>query len=193
MDMMRTGIGSLVPVAAIAAAGLGAAPAFAIDYMNAEQARKLLFPAAAKWQDKSVTLDAAQLRSVADRAGMPARSAAWNLSNALDDKGGVIGTVVVDQVIGKFELITYAVGIDRSGAITGIEILSYRESHGSEVRLPAWRRQFAGKSLAQPIKAGEDIAIISGATMSCNHVTDGVRRIVALVAMLRDGGLLTAP
>jgi Na+-translocating ferredoxin:NAD+ oxidoreductase RnfG subunit len=191
--MNGQGFGALMPLAALAAASMGAAPAFAIDYMNAEQARKLFFPAAAKWQDKVVTLDAAQLRSVAERAGMPARSAAWSLSNALDDKGAVIGTVVVDQVIGKFELITYAVGLDRSGAIAGIEILSYRESHGSEIRLPAWRRQFAGKSLAQPIKAGEDIAIISGATLSCNHVTDGVRRIVALVAMLRDGGLLAAP
>jgi Na+-translocating ferredoxin:NAD+ oxidoreductase RnfG subunit len=190
--MNSQGFGALIPVAAIAAAGMGAAPAFAIDYMNAEQARKLLFPAAARWQDKGVTLDAAQLRSVSERAGLPARSAAWSLSNALDDKGALIGTVVIDQVIGKFELITYAVGLDRSGAIAGIEILSYRESHGSEIRLPAWRRQFAGKSLAQPIKTGEDIAIISGATLSCNHVTDGVRRIVALVAMLRDGGLLTA-
>jgi Na+-translocating ferredoxin:NAD+ oxidoreductase RnfG subunit len=166
------------------------APAFAVDYLNAEQARKLLFPLAAQWQDKNHALTAAQLQSVARLAGLPARSAAWALSHALDDKGKYLGSVVVDQVIGKFELITYAVGIDAKGALVSIEILSYRESHGSEIRLPAWRRQFAGKTLAQPIKAGDDIAIVSGATLSCNHVTDGVRRIAAVLAMLRDEGLL---
>ena len=166
------------------------APAFAVDYLNAEQARKLLFPSAAQWQDKSHALSALQLQSVAKLAGLPARSAAWTLSHALDDKGKYLGSVVVDHVIGKFELITYAVGIDAKGTLVGIEILSYRESHGSEIRLPAWRRQFAGKTLAQPIKTGDDIAIVSGATLSCTHVTDGVRRIVAVLSMLRDDGLL---
>ena len=167
-----------------------ASSAFAVDYLNAEQARQLLFPAAAQWQEKNHTLSAEQLQSLSKLAGVPARSAAWVLSQALDDKGKYLGSVVVDQVIGKFELITYAVGVDAKGAVTGIEILSYRESHGSEIRLPAWRKQFAGKSLAQPIKAGDDIALISGATLSCNHVTDGVRRIVGLLALLRESGLL---
>jgi len=35
---------------------------------------------------------------------------------------------------------------------------------------------------------GDDIANISGATLSCTHVTDGVRRIVAVVALARRGG-----
>jgi len=183
----------LVPALSILlAGGLASASAFAVDYLTAEQARKLLFPAAAQWQEKTVPLGADQLQAVARAAGLPARSAAWAVSNARDDKGRYLGSVVVDQVIGKFELITYAVGVDASGAVTGIEVLSYRESHGSEIRLPAWRRQFAGKSLAQPIKAGEDISVISGATLSCNHVTDGVRRIVAVLSVLREGGLLAA-
>ena len=68
----------------------------------------------------------------------------------------------------------------------GIDILAYRESHGSEVRLPAWRSQFVGKGPADPIKLGADVANISGATLSCTHITDGVHRIVAWAA--RQGG-----
>ena len=166
--------------------------AFAVDYLSAEQARALLFPAAAQWQNKRFALSPEQVQTLGKLAGVPARSAAWALSQALDDKGKYLGSVVVDQVIGKFELITYAVGIDAKGAVTGIEILSYRESHGGEIRLPAWRKQFAGKTLAQPIKVGDDVALISGATLSCSHVTDGVRRSVGLFAMLREGGLLPA-
>ena len=172
------------------ATGVCTTSAFAVDYLSAEQARALLFPAAAQWQDKRFALSPEQLQSVAKLAGVPARSAAWALSQALDNTGKYLGSVVVDQVIGKFELITYAVGVDAKGTVTGIEILSYRESHGGEIRLPAWRKQFAGKTLAQPIKVGDDIALVSGATLSCNHVTDGVRRIVGVLATLREGGLL---
>jgi Na+-translocating ferredoxin:NAD+ oxidoreductase RnfG subunit len=160
--------------------------AFSVDYLTAEQAQKTLFPAAASWREKSVNLSADQLLALRRQAGVPARSAAWRLQQALDVKGNVLGTVVVDHVIGKFELITYAVGIDAKGQIAGIEILSYRESHGSEIRLPAWRKQFLGKDSKAALKTGEDIAIISGATMSCSHVTEGVRRIVSLVAMLGE-------
>ena len=174
----------------LVAASVSAASAFAVDYLSAEQARKLFFPTAAQWESKTFALTPEQLQSVAKLAGLPARSAAWSLAHAQDDKGKYLGSVVVDQVIGKFEMISYAVGLDVKGAVVGIEILSYRESHGAEIRLPAWRRQFAGKTLAQPIKGGEDIAIISGATLSCNHVTDGVRRNVAVLAQLREGGLL---
>jgi Na+-transporting NADH:ubiquinone oxidoreductase subunit NqrC len=101
-----------------------------------------------------------------------------------------LGVVVADAVIGKFELISYAVGIDGDGAIRQIEILSYRESHGGEIRLPAWRRQFVGKTQAAPLRVGDDIANISGATLSCTHVTEGVRRIVAVVALARRNGSL---
>lgn len=179
--------------ATIFVASLGASSAaFAVDYLTAEQARTLLMPGAVQWQDKAHSLSAEQLGAIAKLSAVAARSAAWRIAHALDDKGRYAGSVVVDQVIGKFELITYAVGIAANGAVTGVEILSYRESHGSEIRLPAWRKQFVGKTLAQPIKIGDDIALISGATLSCSHVTDGVRRIVAVLKVLRDGGQLPA-
>lgn len=180
------------PATFVVASLATASSAFAADYLNAEQARKLLLPGAVHWQDQAHGLSAEQLGAIAKLSGVAARSAAWSIAHALDDKGRYAGSVVVDQVIGKFELITYAVGVDVKGSVTGVEILSYRESHGSEIRLPAWRKQFVGKTLAQPIKTGDDIALISGATLSCSHVTDGVRRIVAVMAVLRNSGQLPA-
>ena len=94
----------------------------------------------------------------------------------------VLGRVIVDAVVGKFEQIDYAVALDASGKVLAVEILTYRESHGAEVRLPAWRNQFVGKTTADPVKLGADIANISGATLSCTHITDGVRRLVAWAA-----------
>jgi hypothetical protein len=37
---------------------------------------------------------------------------------------------------------------------------------------------------------GDDIANISGATLSCSHVTEGIKRIVAVVAVARQTGAL---
>jgi hypothetical protein len=66
------------------------------------------------------------------------RSARWQVQVALKD-GAAQGYLVVDEVIGKFELITYAVAIGNDGTVRQVEVLSYRESHGHEIRLPAWR------------------------------------------------------
>lgn len=174
------------PLAALAAA---APPtAFAVDYLSAEQAAQLMFPDADAFEARSFALEPAQLQQL-DAQGVKARSAQWKVRVAR--RSGVpLGYVVVDEVIGKVELITYAVGIALDGSVKQIEILSYRESHGFEVRLPAWRRQFVGKTAASPLRVGDDIANISGATLSCTHVTDGVRRIVAVVAAARRAGSL---
>jgi Na+-transporting NADH:ubiquinone oxidoreductase subunit C len=95
---------------------------------------------------------------------------------------GVLGRVIVDSVVGKFEQIDYAVALDAAGKVLAVEILAYREGHGGEVRLPAWRNQFVGKTAADPVRVGADIANISGATLSCTHVADGVHRLVAWAA-----------
>jgi Na+-translocating ferredoxin:NAD+ oxidoreductase RnfG subunit len=174
---------TLVACVAVAPAG-----AFAVDYLSAEQAARLMFPDADAVEARTVTLDAAQLQQLGTQ-GVRARSATWPVRVAR--RGGeTLGIVVTDDVIGKTELIGYAVGIGTDGTVKQVEILSYRESHGHEVRLPAWRRQFVGKGAASPLRVGEDIANISGATISCTHVADGVRRIVAVVELLRRvGGL----
>lgn len=159
---------------------------FAANYMSADEAAKSMFPEADAFDDRTVELDAAQLKQL-DAQGVRGRSARWPVRVAT--KGGAtLGYVVVDDVIGKFELIGYAVGLALDGAVKQVEILSYRESHGFEIRLPAWRRQFVGKGTAASLRVGDDIANISGATLSCTHVTDGVRRIVAVVAMARRSG-----
>jgi hypothetical protein len=171
-----------------AAAAAAPASAFAVDYLSAEQAAQLIFPDADRFETREVALDANQLQGLAAQ-GVPARSARWPVRVA-QRAGATLGYVVIDEVIGKFELISYAAGIDLDGAVRQIEILSYRESHGGEVRLPAWRRQFVGKTAASPLRVGEDIANISGATLSCTHVAEGVRRIVAVVALARRAGSL---
>ncbi len=177
---------ALVP---LACAALAPASAFAVDYMTPAQAERLMFPDADAFVSRELTLDAAQLQQLAAQ-DVRARSARWAVRVA-QRGGATIGFVVVDEVVGKFELITYAVAIGLDGAVRQVEVMSYRESHGHEIRLPAWRRQFVGKTSAAPLRVGDDIANISGATLSCTHVTEGIRRIVAVVELERKAGSLS--
>lgn len=65
-----------------------------------------------------------------------------------------------------------------------MEVTAYRESHGAEIRNAAWRRQFSGRKGPGQLRFGDDIRNISGATLSCQHVTEGVQRLSALLALL---------
>jgi FMN-binding domain len=94
---------------------------------------------------------------------------------------------VVDEVVGKHEMIQYAVALSPRGAVLGVEILQYVESYGYEVANPSWRKQFSGKQVNDPIKLNQDIQNIGGATLSCKHLTDGIKRVVMLYELaLKD-------
>ena len=97
------------PFIAVAALALSATSAFAIDYLSPAQAQAILFPTAKAWKEQATALTTEQLQNVGRLGQVNARSAAWKLLHALDDKGNYLGSVVIDNVVGKFELITYAV------------------------------------------------------------------------------------
>jgi Na+-translocating ferredoxin:NAD+ oxidoreductase RnfG subunit len=157
--------------------------AYARTYLSVEQAQQAIFPGA-RFDAAPLTLTPEQAREVERRTGVSVRTRevrAWKVA------GG--GWFVVDEVIGKHELITYAVGLDARGAVTQIEVLDYRESYGHEIRDAGWRAQFAGKTAAAPLTLDADVRNISGATLSCRHIADGVKRVLATHEVaLRDGG-----
>ena len=178
-----------LPLTSVVAAFAVTAPARAAQYATVEEAAKRSFPDATSFKQTTLQLSADEARAVANSTGLALRATPLRAMVALGGEKP-IGIVVVDGVIGKFEMIDFAVGIAADGKIRNVEILTYRESHGYEVRLPAWRKQFVGKGKADKLRVDEDINNISGATMSATHVTDGVRRIVATVDMLKAAGKL---
>lgn len=166
----------MVPALIIPAAV--SAPAFAVQYMTVEQAQKVLFPSADKFDGKVIALSAEQIAAIEASSGVRVRIAevkAWAVSQA----GKPAGWFLLDEVYGKHEFITYSVAIGTDGTVKGVEILDYRETHGSEVNNAKWRAQFVGKKTGDTLKLDEDIKNISGATLSCKHMTDGVKRLLS--------------
>jgi hypothetical protein len=151
-------------------------PAQAMVYLTVEQAQRLMFGAhpltplplvfsatdiAAIEQDSGVKVYAGSLRG-------------WKAEN---------GYFFVDAVVGKHDLIDYAVALTVEGKVRQIEILEYREAYGGEVRNAHWRAQFVGRRPGDPVRIGKDIQSISGATLSCQHLTDGIRRLLSIYAI----------
>lgn len=168
-----------VPWTVLVAAAAASGAAFATQYMTVEQAQRVMFPDATAFKAEDLRLSPEQMAQVEKLSGLRARSAAWRVFAAYKNDTP-LGFVVLDDVTGKYELISYAVALNPDASVRQIEILNYRESHGYEIRGAAWRKQFVGKTAQSGIEIGEGIANISGATLSCTHVTDGVRRIAAI-------------
>ena len=143
-------------------------------YVSSEQAQQILFPN--KVLSKSpiiITDDLQEKMRAASSIRHPFQGdRIWRSSDG--------GWFVIDEVVGKHEMITYAVALNTKGSVLGIEVLEYVESYGYEVAEAQWRKQFVGKTINDPIKLNQDIQNIGGATLSCKHLTDGVKRIAVL-------------
>ncbi len=160
--------------------------AYAADYLNESQAQKILFPEADEFIKKPITLSEAQLDEIKDLSGVKQRNKS-PLIWAAKKKGKILGLFFIDEVVGKHEFITYAVAISSEGLIQGVEIMSYRETHGGEVREASWRKNLKGKKLSDPFKLDVDVPNITGATLSCRNVMDGVKRLLAIQKVLGNG------
>ena len=102
----------------------------------------------------------------------------------------LLGYATVRNVRGKDQPITFLVAVDTAGQVLDIDILVYREPYGGEVAYESWRRQFRGRSAADSVRLGRPIRNISGATISSNAVTLGVRAALEDLAALRHDGVL---
>ena len=157
---------------------------FAVDYYDVSQAQKLLILDADEFLKKDIKLTDDQMAKIKTLAGITQRNSQPNIWEA-KKKGKLIGYFFKDEVVGKHEFITYAVATNLDGVVTGIEIMSYRETHGGEIRNESWRKNFRGKKLADPFKLDIDVPNITGATLSSRNVLDGVKRILALQSLIK--------
>jgi Na+-translocating ferredoxin:NAD+ oxidoreductase RnfG subunit len=153
------------------------APAQALVYMSAEQAQQVMFPGRALTA-LPLRLTADQVAAIEHDSGVKVYAGSLRVWQA--DDGGYL---FIDAVIGKHDQITYAVALTAEGRVRQTEILEYREAYGGEVRNAHWRAQFTGRQHGDQVRIGRDIQNISGATLSCEHVTDGIRRLLATYAI----------
>ena len=157
----------------VPALACGALPVHAVTYLTVEQAQAAIFPGK-KLASADLKLTDEQRKAIAKASGVRVRSPELKVWRV---EGG--GWFILDEVIGKHEFISYAVGLDADGSVKQIEVMDYRETYGYEIRNDKWRAQFTGRKHGAKLKLDADIKNISGATLSCRHITDGVKRLLA--------------
>lgn len=140
-------------------------------YLSGNEAKQLLV-GQQKLQRVTVTLSKAQRNAIRKASKTRVNSPtlkAWKTASG--------GWFIIDQVVGKHEMIDIAVALTKDGKVSGIEILQYRETYGYEVKNKKWLKQFLGKGHQEHLKLDKQIKNISGATLSCRHITDGINRL----------------
>lgn len=160
-------------------------------YLTMGEVQTLCFPKADRFEAQTIQLTADHLKTIENQFKLKVRNKKLRISLAWQHSS-LIGAMIFDQVLGKHELIDYAVAVSPEGKAQQVELLEFREHYGAEIRSTKWRSQFAGKTAAAPLKLNEDIYNISGATISCRNVTEGVKRVLATYELVVRPRLLVA-
>ena len=146
-------------------------------YFTPDKAQKICFPQANRFEQKTVRYSTEQMKAIKKASGVEVQIPGTRYALAWQGKQ-LAGVVVFDYVLGKSEVIDYCIALTPDGVVKQVEILQYRESHGYEIRRPGWRKQFSGKTSTANLHLHDDIANISGATISCRNITSGVKRVL---------------
>lgn len=156
-----------------------ASAAYAVQYLSVEEAQRISFPSAEVFEQNAVILSEVQKEKISSLSGVRVRNNEQKVWIARETTGTILGYFIIDEVYGKHEFITYGVALTVDGVVDRIEVLDYRETYGGEINNTAWREQFVGKKYGDKLTLEEDIKNISGATLSCKHITEGVKRLLA--------------
>jgi hypothetical protein len=155
----------LLPIAVIASQ-----PSLAQSMVGVEQSQARMFPGATMAQN-FITLTDQQAEAIRSKSQIKMWGhdiKAWKASTG--------GWYILDKVLARDAFITYALALDQTGVVTGVEILQCEPHY--DISNPAWLRQFRGKRFDTP-NWTKDIHILSGASLSSDAVTDGVKRLFA--------------
>lgn len=148
--------------------------AHATNYLTVEQAQNLIFPGV-RLTPADVNLTPQQARTLGQVSGATVyrnQVKVWKTSNG--------GYFILDQVPGRDDRITYAVGFNADGSIKGVEVLVCL-AEWNQVR-GRWREHFYGRKFTRG-HLNKVIPNISGSTLSAQHMTDGITRLLAFHAL----------
>ncbi len=100
----------------------------------------------------------------------------WKIS----ESDSIRGYAVLDNVYGKSMPITFIVIINSKGRVLKTNVIKYREAYGGQISNLSWLKQFEGKDVNSGYESGKDVDGISGATISVNAITKGIKKLVLL-------------
>ena len=148
----------------------------AVDYMTQEEAFAAAFPEATISQI-TPELSREQAQLVMSKAASKARGKFSGIYVAHRGQQ-VQGVCFIDNAIGRTEFFTYACSLNSDGSVKRIDVITYREPKGMEIKQRNWLQRFVGKTYGDTLRVKKDIPNISGASLSCKAMVERVRFMV---------------
>lgn len=145
--------------------------AYSKTYLTVDQAKKLSYQNIGM-KKIDVELTKEQMKSIQKASDTRVRDSKMSIYKTTNGDW-----FIIDNVIGKHENIDIAVAISKDGKVNNIEVLVYRETYGGQIMNKKWLNQFYGRDNSEILRLDKQIKNISGATLSCRHITDGVNRL----------------
>lgn len=149
-------------------------PVAAFDFQSLEAAQERLFPGK-KLTPSDFTLSPEQFDRLKTEYKVPALRPSFKAWRA--ETGDWL---FLDQVYGLNDIVTYVVAVNANSQVRGVEILVCAEGF-CDVGQPEWNGQLVGKGHGKWTPS-EEVTNVSGATLSTVHVTEGVKKILAIHA-----------
>ncbi len=166
---------ALLPVAVLALSQPAAT--LALEIQTLEEAQRRLYPGQTLTPAdfKLTTEQFTRLKSDYKVPALRPSFKAWRTADG--------SWLFLDQVYGLNDIVTYLVAINPAGKIHGIEVLTCAEGFCDSPFTPEWRAQLAQQVVGK-WSVAEAAPIVSGATYSCTHVIEGVKKMLAIHALL---------
>ena len=173
----------MLAAAALLAAG---GPAGAQVFHTQKEALELAFPDAERIESETRVLTDEQAKRVEELSRAPLESKLVQIWRGY--RGAeLLGYAMIDVHTVRTHPEAFLVVLAPEGSVRSVRILAF---HEPPEYLPTqrWYQQFADKSLADALRVGGDVHGIVGATLSAQATARGVRRALALHAVLLAKG-----
>ncbi|MBT8260598.1 MAG: FMN-binding protein [Bacteroidia bacterium] len=96
----------------------------------------------------------------------------------------LIGYAYFGTTMSMVDTFDYLILFDKELIIKNTKVIKYREDYGSEIGSKRWLKQFTGKTSEDKVIYGENIAAISGATISVKAMTKAMNNVLKSLKIL---------
>jgi len=154
-------------------------------YLREADAARAIFPDGTASVRKTLDLSDAEIAVISKALGRRIEMRSYPYLEVRTEKG-LAGIILMFDVIGESQPITFAIGVTVDGALQDVQVMVYREPQGEAIHEKRFRKQFVGKRSKDPITLDKDIDAISGATISSRSATFAARKGLLLAEVVRD-------
>ena len=179
--MNRIRRAACVVAATAVAATLSVVGAIAQAQLSRDEALALVYPGAT-FSAERLFLTAEQVKAASARAGAAVETPLIARYTAQRD-GSVVGRAYIDTHTVRTKKESLLISLDADSRVRRVDVVAFLEP--PDYRAPApFVGQFTGRRLEDDVRLNRAIRPIAGATLTAIAVTDAVRRVLAIDAVL---------